>query len=249
MGIVFQFFQLLPMLTLVENVMLPMDFCNTYAPAERENRAMQILARVNLQGFEHKLPGAVSGGQQQSAAVARALATDPPILVADEPTGNLDSNTAEQIIQLFQELVGQGKTVVMVTHDSVLAKKTQRSLILSDGEIIHPAIASAFPNLAHELLLKLNHLAQPVTFPSGAEINPEKNLLVVVAGQLETLSHQAQPEQASAIFGPGKLVDLSDLRRSGQVIRAGNEQPVDVFSLDDGTVRELLESPLKGRES
>jgi len=249
MGIVFQFFQLLPMLTLVENVMLPMDFCNTYAPAERENRAMQILARVNLHGFEHKLPGAISGGQQQSAAVARALATDPPILVADEPTGNLDSNTAEQIIQLFQELVGQGKTVVMVTHDSVLAKKTQRSLILSDGEIIHPAIASAFPNLAHELLLKLNHLAQPVTFPSGAEINPEKNLLVVVAGQLETLSHQAQPEQASAIFGPGKLVDLSDLRRSGQVIRAGNEQPVDVFSLDDGTVRELLESPLKGRES
>ena len=109
LGIVFQFFQLLPMLTLIENIMLPMDFCNLYAPAEREERAMRLLRRVGLEAMAHKLPGAVSGGQQQSAAVARALANDPPIIMADEPTGNLDSRTAEEVIQLFEELVDQGR--------------------------------------------------------------------------------------------------------------------------------------------
>ncbi len=126
MGVVFQFFQLLPMLTLVENVMLPMDFCNIYSPASREARALDLLKRVGLEGLAHKLPGAVAGGQQQSAAVARALANDPPILVADEPTGNLDSRTAEQVMGIFAELVEQGKTVVMVTHDQVLARRTSR---------------------------------------------------------------------------------------------------------------------------
>jgi len=133
LGIVFQFYQLLPMLSLLENVMLPMDFCNTYAPAERENRAMQILARVNLHGFEHKLPGAVSGGQQQSAAVARALATDPPILVADEPTGNLDSQTSQTILDLFLSLQKQGKTIFMVTHNMSLIPAFSKVYQLSDG--------------------------------------------------------------------------------------------------------------------
>ena len=95
LGIVFQFFQLLPMLSLLENVVLPMDFCNMYAPEEREMRAMDLLQLVGLEKFAHQLPAAVSGGQQQSAAIARALANDPPILIADEPTGNLDSRTAE----------------------------------------------------------------------------------------------------------------------------------------------------------
>jgi putative ABC transport system ATP-binding protein len=136
LGIVFQFFQLLPMLTLLENVMLPMDFCGVYAPEDRPERALALLKLVGLETIADKLPAAVSGGQQQSAAVARALANDPPILVADEPTGNLDSQTAESVFGLFRELVSQGKTILMVTHDEGLARRTDRILHISDGVLI-----------------------------------------------------------------------------------------------------------------
>ncbi|HEX6304249.1 MAG TPA: ABC transporter ATP-binding protein [Anaerolineales bacterium] len=136
LGIVFQFFQLLPMLSLLENVMLPMDFCNVYEPAEREKRAMDLLALVGVQDLADQLPAAVSGGQQQSAAVARALANDPPIIIADEPTGNLDSRSADSVFQIFIDLARQGKTILMVTHDQVLAQRTDRVLLLADGALV-----------------------------------------------------------------------------------------------------------------
>jgi len=135
-GIVFQFFQLLPTLTLIENVMLPMDFCNTFPAREREKRAMQLLDLVEMTPHAHKLPSAVSGGEQQRVAIARALANDPPILVADEPTGNLDSKTADAVFRLFERLVDQGKTMVMVTHDSDLTRRVTRTVIVSDGKIL-----------------------------------------------------------------------------------------------------------------
>lgn len=246
MGIVFQFFQLLPMLTLIENVMLPMDFCETFSPTEREDRALQLLARVGLQGFEHKMPGAVSGGQQQSAAVARALATDPPILVADEPTGNLDTRTAEQVMQLFQELVIQGKTIIMVTHDSSLAEQTQRSIILADGELIHPAVAAAFPKANHSTLLKLHHLAQPVTIAPGQELPPELQLIIIVSGSVLVspatgLNHSALPTE----YQPVQLLDLNTLRRAGMNIRAGSKHPLQALKFDESAVRALAETPLK----
>lgn len=136
LGIVFQFFQLLPTLSLLENVMLPMDFCETYPLAEREPRARMLLDQVGLRDFAGKLPDQVSGGQQQAAAVARALANDPPILIADEPTGNLDSRTAEIIFDLFLRLAAQGKTVIMVTHDPGLAARTSRIIHIHDGRLL-----------------------------------------------------------------------------------------------------------------
>jgi putative ABC transport system ATP-binding protein len=134
-GVIFQFFQLLPTLTVLENVMLPMDSCHMYSPRDRHNVAMQLLEQVEMGQHAHKLPSAVSGGEQQRVAIARALSNDPPIVLADEPTGNLDSKTAEGVLHLFEDLTEQGKTILMVTHDKDLAKRVMRTIILADGEI------------------------------------------------------------------------------------------------------------------
>jgi putative ABC transport system ATP-binding protein len=136
-GIVFQFFQLLPTLTVAENVMLPMDFCNTYPGRERRGRALALLEQMGIAEQADKLPAALSGGQQQRAAIARALANDPPLIVADEPTGNLDSRTATQVMEFFAQLVHDGKTVVMVTHERDLKRYCARSITLSDGTLLH----------------------------------------------------------------------------------------------------------------
>jgi len=140
LGIVFQFFQLLPALSLLQNVILPMDFIGETKPKERRQRAEYLLEMVGLEDQMHKLPGLVSGGQQQRAAIARALANDPPLVVADEPTGNLDVKTSEEVFDLFLRLSNQGKTVVMVTHNEDLACRASRrieiinGLIAKDGE-------------------------------------------------------------------------------------------------------------------
>ena len=135
-GVVFQFFQLLPTLSVLDNIVLPMDFCGCYDTAERPRRALELLELVGLADQAGKLPTALSGGQQQRAAIARALANDPPILVADEPTGNLDSATADAVFSLFENLVAQGRTILMVTHDNDLARRVQRSVQVSDGRIV-----------------------------------------------------------------------------------------------------------------
>ena len=134
-GVIFQFFQLLPTLTIVENVMLPMDFCSVYRRRERKERAMHLLDQVDITDQAHKLPNALSGGQQQRAAIARALANDPPVVVADEPTGNLDTATANEVFALFEDLVSQGKTMMVVTHDRALSARTHRVIHLLDGRI------------------------------------------------------------------------------------------------------------------
>lgn len=134
-GVVFQFFQLLPTLTALENVMLPMDFCATPAFNERKARAMDLLALMEIDAHASKLPSKLSGGQQQRVAIARALATDPIILAADEPTGNLDSKTAASVFALFERLAGLGKTVLMVTHDADLARRSGRQIHIADGAI------------------------------------------------------------------------------------------------------------------
>jgi len=134
-GIVFQFFQLLPALSLRHNIILPMDFAGKRPSAERADRAMCLLEMVGLADQADKLPGMVSGGQQQRAAIARALANDPPLLVTDEPTGNLDSRSADVVFDLFAQLVGKGKTVLVVTHDRERANQAPRVVEIRDGEI------------------------------------------------------------------------------------------------------------------
>ena len=134
-GIIFQFFQLLPALTLLKNVILPMDLAGKYSRRERRARALQLLDMVGLADQAHKLPGMVSGGQQQRAAIVRALANDPPLLVADEPTGNLDTATAHKVFDLFHQFVAEGKTMVVVTHDKDLAQEVPRKVVIADGQI------------------------------------------------------------------------------------------------------------------
>lgn len=137
-GIVFQFFQLLPVMTILENILLPMDFLKAIPMSERTERAYQVLDLVNLRNEADKFPHELSGGQQQTAAIARALANDPPIIIADEPTGNLDSVMTEQVIELFEHLVLQQKTILMVTHDTDMVKRTNRIIHIADGKIVTP---------------------------------------------------------------------------------------------------------------
>ncbi len=135
-GVVFQSFELLPTLSVLHNVMLPMDFARRYSIRQRRERAMRLLEQVEIAEHARKPPTAVSGGQQQRVAIARAMANDPPILVADEPTGSLDSATAGAVLRVFERLVEQGKTVVLVTHDKDIAKRATRAITLADGEIV-----------------------------------------------------------------------------------------------------------------
>ncbi|MBV7339342.1 ABC transporter ATP-binding protein [Chloroflexi bacterium TSY] len=135
-GVIFQFFQLLPTLTAVENVLLPMDYSDQIPLVDRPDRSLHLLELVGMADQAHKLPVTLSGGEQQRVAIARALANDPPLLTADEPTGNLDSKTAEKVMRLFEDLVKRNKTILMVTHDADLTRRAQRTVQLADGKIV-----------------------------------------------------------------------------------------------------------------
>lgn len=135
-GVIFQFFQLLPTLTAVENILLAMDYGGQYPVAERPERALHLLELVGMADRAHRLPNSLSGGQQQCVAIARALANDPVLLTADEPTGNLDSKSAAMVFHLFENLAQAGKTILMVTHDNELAGRAQRTIRLADGRIV-----------------------------------------------------------------------------------------------------------------
>ena len=147
-GFVFQFFQLLPTLTIAENVMLPMDFCRTFPVKERRTRALDLLARVGVARQADKLPSALSGGEQQRAAIARALANGPTIVLADEPTGNLDSSTSAEVLALFRELASAGTTVVIATHERDIAGVVDRRIEVADGVLLSRTAAPLLTNEA-----------------------------------------------------------------------------------------------------
>jgi ABC-type lipoprotein export system ATPase subunit len=220
MGVVFQFFQLLPTLTLLENTMLPMDYCKVYPFHERPDRAMELLKLVGLGEQAHKLPASVSSGQQQSAAIARALATDPAIILADEPTGNLDSRSAENILNLFERLAAQGKTILIVTHDPSITQRTDQTVILSDGEIIDQTVARALPFLSHPQMLTATHQAKKQRFAPKATILRQgeavEHFCMIVSGEVEIVVDNAQSvEMSLACLGPGQFFGEVELTRGG----------------------------------
>jgi len=239
LGIVFQFFQLLPMLTLLENAMLPMDYADMYDFDERPARAMDMLKLVGLEEFANKLPMLVSTGQQQLAAIARALACDPPLLVADEPTGNLDTKSANIIIDLFEELARRGKTVLMVTHDPSLTSRTTRNIIIADGELINETIAKSLPWLRHRHMMEFTKLAEERTYqPKATIISREEhieNFFMIRKGEVEVVLHDRKNgENIISRLKPGEFFGEIELLRGGKAIanvRAGADEPVEVLTI------------------
>ena len=257
MGVVFQFFQLLPTISVVENIMLPMDFCHTYPMRQREKRALELLEMVELAEHAYKLPTALSGGQQQRVAITRALANDPPIVIADEPTGNLDSKTADSVFALFKDLTAKGKTIIVVTHDSGLAKRTNRTALIADGEIVNEYVAKALPTLPRELLLKATHVAKTLEYEAGAMILMEgtnaDSFYIVTKGMVEVIL--PRPDQSDVVtlqLGPGKVLGEMAFfheRKRRASVRASEKGPVEVLALGYDQLDELLSQSEVTREA
>jgi ABC-type lipoprotein export system ATPase subunit len=247
-GIIFQFFQLLPTLSVIENVMLPMDFCRLYTMRERKQRAMHLLAQVEMTEQASKLPAALSGGQQQRVAIARALATDPPILVADEPTGNLDSKTAASVFRLFETLVAGGKTILMVTHDQDLAKRATRTVIISDGQIIEEYLAHVFPALDEDQLVEATRDIELQKFLPGTVIvqegRPPDSFYLVTRGEVEVVLPTGDDREVVVTrLHSGQYFGEVELLRGGAniaTIRAAPETGVEVGVLDCGEFERLM---------
>ena len=213
---------------------------------------MHLLEMVGLQEQANKLPAAVSSGQQQAAAIARALATDPPILVADEPTGNLDSHSSDEIIGLFSRLVEQGKTIILVTHDPSITKRTTRTLIISDGEMINETVAHALPLLNHGQMLKVSKLLEHIELPAGNTIIHQGEHLdkffMITHGEVEVV---LQPRKRSEVMlgrlGEGEFFGEIELMNGGNSIAnvRAMDQSVNLVALPRKDFIEMLEgSPL-----
>ena len=253
LGIVFQFFQLLPMLSLLENVMLPMDYCNLYEFEDRPKKAKELLRLVGLEKQADKLPYSVSTGQQQLTAIARALATNPPLIVADEPTGNLDSRSSASIIQLFEQLVLDGKTVVMVTHDPSLTERTTRNIIISDGELIDEIVATALPLLNHRQMLNVTKNSIRKTYAPGETIihhdQHVDQFYMIASGEVEiVLLGKNREDVTAASLSRGQYFGEVELLRGGKSIanvRACSEGPVELITLKREDFLSILkESPV-----
>lgn len=251
MGVVFQFFQLLPTLTLLENTILPMDYCKVYDFRERPQRAMELLKMVGLEKQAHKLPGNVSSGQQQSAAIARALATDPAIILADEPTGNLDSRSADVVLNLFEALAQKGKTVLIVTHDPSLMDRTDQTIILSDGEVIDQTVVTALPLLDHPQMLAATHKSQKWVYRPGEIVlqqgQPVDHFYMVASGEVEVVVNSKIPETTLRQLGPGQFFGEIELIQGGNSragVRATPKGPAELVTISKSEfLNFLLASP------
>jgi ABC-type lipoprotein export system ATPase subunit len=248
LGIVFQFFQLLPTLTVLENIILPMELNNLHTKAQRRERALHLLETVEMAGQAGKLPAALSGGQQQRVAIARALANDPPLIVADEPTGNLDSLTAEKIFGLFENLVAAGKTILMVTHDSDLARRVNRTILISNGEIVNEYLVRALSALSQDQLAKMAQRVQPVVYPRDASIirqgetgdkfyillEGKADVLINAPGRGQVLVDQLRP---GSYFGEMALLG-NGIRAA--TVKAASDSEAKVIALDKAAFNDLV---------
>jgi energy-coupling factor transporter ATP-binding protein EcfA2 len=212
---------------------------------------------VDVAEHAQKLPSAVSGGQQQRVAIARALANDPPILAADEPTGNLDSKTAESVFRLFEGLVEQGKTILMVTHDRDLSRRATRTVMLSDGEIIEEYLVQAFPSLTERQLVQATRNLERESYaPSSIILQegaPPDRFYIITKGQIEVMVDAADGERlVVARMGRGQYFGEVELLRGGTniaTIRAAPETGVQVVALDGGTFASLMAKSEPSREA
>jgi len=200
-----------------------MDYCKVYPFNERSERAMELLEMVGLEDQAHQLPAAVSSGQQQSAAIARALATDPALILADEPTGNLDSRSAENVLNIFERLADEGKTILIVTHDPTITQRTDQTIILSDGEIIDQTVARALPFLTHPAMLEATKKAKQQQFAPRAVILSQgesvENFFMIISGAVEiVVNNQHSNEMSLACLGPGQFFGEIELTQGGNSI-------------------------------
>lgn len=265
LGIVFQFFQLLPTLTVVENVMLPMQINHIGTVAAQEARARELLEQMGVGKQADKLPAALSGGQQQRVAIARSLINDPQLIIADEPTGNLDTKTAEEIFQVFKSLTRAGKTILMVTHDDDFARRVDRTIIISDGKVVDECLVKALRQLNKELILDIEQTIQPLEYRRGDTIvrqgEQSDKFYIVVNGTLDVLIDKpgggqmiADRRQAGQYFGAMEL--LGQTRRSASVVAADdavrlleiNEPLFDRLMDSSRTFRHELESIVEARK-
>jgi ABC-type lipoprotein export system ATPase subunit len=256
LGIVFQFFQLFPTLTILENVILPMELNNLYSKSERKEHAMHLLEKVEMTSQAHKLPSAISGGQQQRVAIARALANDPPLLVADEPTGNLDSRTAEKIFSLFENLVAAGTTILMVTHDSDLARRVNRTILISDGEVVNEYLVRALSTLTQDQLVEISRNIKPQIFQPNSAIvqqgekgdkfyillNGRADVYINMPGGSELQVNQLKPGQ---YFGEMALLG-GGIRAA--TVKASHDGPVSVVALNEKAFNSLVNDSRSLRE-
>ncbi|MHB8135668.1 MAG: ABC transporter ATP-binding protein [Anaerolineaceae bacterium] len=216
LGIVFQFFQLLPTLSVLDNTMLPMDFCGTYRKTEREEIARNLLRTLEIEDLSESFPNSISAGHQQCAAIARALANDPPIILADEPTGNLDSKTGEMVINIFKKLVSSGKTIIMVTHDRKLANQAQRILLLRDGILINEGLTNAFLELNEIILAKMDSKSETFEVNAGKSIflsTQERSWFWILTRGAMTLSVEEKnivPDASKTKLFAGDIIINSD---------------------------------------
>jgi ABC-type methionine transport system ATPase subunit len=233
-----------------------MDYVNNYDFEDRSRRALELLQMVGLEKFAHKLPVAVSTGQQQCAAIARALANDPPIIAADEPTGNLDTRSSDVIINLFNQLVKRGKTIVMVTHDPSMTGKTSRTLTLSDGEIINENVVKSLPLLTHPQMLAVSHLLEYREYPPSTTIikcnEHVDSLYIIEEGTVEIVLQESKPgSTVLARMGPGEFFGEVELMRGGKSIacvRTSSSNKVKIATLNRQDFMDLIKkSPLTGQ--
>jgi ABC-type lipoprotein export system ATPase subunit len=250
LGVVFQFFQLLPTLTLLQNVTLPMDFLKMLPRRQRRDRALSLLERVGMEAHADKLPSEVSGGQQQRAAIARALANDPPILIADEPTGNLDSSTADVVFQMFVDLAREGKTIVTVTHDNDLARRVDRAVIVADGRVVNQYVSSALNALDLDELSAAVSQFTVLDYAPGSVIIREGDeadrFYIVIRGTVDVvLDHPGGHPILVDTLGPGRyfgeIALLKGTRRTATV-RASADGLVEVAALDAAHFRSMIGS-------